>query len=381
MSAYNVKMSADRPEPDDDLAARELPTESDDEILDSAAPDEDDGQRVRLKIRRNLPGRRLDKYLHGRFPRLSRTTIQKLIKQGDITVNAKPTKPSYEFAAGDIIELVVPPPTPYEVTPEDIPLDIIYEDEHLLAINKPINIICHPARATQSGTIANAVAYYASSLSHGDDPFRPGIVHRLDKNTTGVMVIAKTDEAHWRLAMQFERRTTKKVYLAVAHGNVELDEDVIDAPIASHPTVHDRYIISGLAARLGGRFERGLAKEAVTRYVVAERFGHFTLLHLHPRTGRTHQLRVHMSHIGHPLAGDPFYGGSFVSLRSITGRPEDSAEPIFTRQALHAYKLAFVHPVFEKPMEITAEPPADMRRLIDLLREHRTAPPERRRRR
>lgn len=356
------------------------PAESTDEdILERPVPINEDGvQRVRLQLRKNLPGRRLDKYLHGRFPRMSRTLIQRLIKQGAITVNERPTKPSYEMDAGDIIDLVVPPPEPYEVVPENIPLDIVYEDEHLLAINKAAGIICHPARATQTGTIANAVAYYATSLSHGEDPFRPGIVHRLDKNTTGVMVIAKSDEAHWRLALQFERRTTQKIYLGIVHGDLELDSDVINVPISAHATVHDRYVVSGIATRLGGRFEKNLGKEAVTRYEVAERFGHFTMVRLFPKTGRTHQLRVHMSHIGHPFVGDPFYGGSFVSLRSITGRREDSAEPIFTRQALHAYRLTVTHPILETTLELTAAPPEDIERLIALLREHRSARVEKR---
>src|SRR5439155_11480151 len=137
-------------------------------------------------------------------------------------------------------------------------------------------------------------------------------------------------------------------------------------------------VVSGIATRLGGRFEKNLGKEAVTRYEVAERFGHFTMVRLHPKTGRTHQLRVHMSHIGHPFVGDPFYGGAFVSLRSITGRKEDSAEPIFCRQALHAYKLKVVHPILETPLELTAEPAEDLQRLIALLREHRSEAPSKR---
>ncbi|MCK6485734.1 MAG: RluA family pseudouridine synthase [Phycisphaerae bacterium] len=347
----------------------------DDELLepDAAEVDEDVPQPIRIRIRRKLPGRRLDKYLHGRFPRLSRTMIQKLIKSGDITVNDRPTKPSYEMEAGDRVDLLIPPPEPYELIPENIPLDIIYEDDYVLAINKPIGIICHPARATQSGTIANALAYYARSLSTGSDAFRPGIVHRLDKNTSGVMIVAKTDEAHWRLSRQFEQRTTRKIYLGVVHGNLELDADEISVPIAAHPSVHDRYVVSGVAARLGGRFQRNLGKEAVTRYEVVERYGAFCLVRLFPKTGRTHQLRVHMSHIGHPMVGDPFYGGSHVSLSAVTGRPEDSAEPIMTRQALHAWKLIVVHPIRETPLELSAEPPADMRRLIELLRQHRRA--------
>lgn len=365
-----------RPPAQNRPAPTDAVTGDDEEVLESTPAGEgEDYERVRLKLRRKLPGRRLDKYLHGRFFRLSRTMIQKLIKEGRITVNGRPTKPSYEMEGGDIIDLCVPPPQPYEVIPENIPLDIIYEDEWVIGLNKPIGIICHPARATQSGTIANALAYYAGKLAAGDDPFRPGIVHRLDKNTSGVMIVAKTDEAHWRLSAQFERRTTEKTYMAVVHGNVELDADVIDAPIASHSSVHDRYIVSGIAERLGGRFERNLGKQAITTYEVIERFGAFTLVHLHPKTGRTHQLRVHMSHIGHPMVGDPFYGGSHVSLAQITGRSDDPQTPVMTRQALHAFRLKVVHPIKETPLVLEAAPPEDMLRLIDLLRTHQRPPP------
>jgi 23S rRNA pseudouridine1911/1915/1917 synthase len=352
------------------------PSEEDD-ILERPVPMEQAGQashHVRLKLRRKLPGRRLDKYLNGRFRRLSRTTIQRLIKQGSITVNGKPTKPSYEMEGGDIIDLVIPPPEPYEVIPENIPLNVIFEDQWVLAINKPIGIICHPARSTQKGTIANALAHYCQSLSHGEDPFRPGIVHRLDKNTSGVMIVAKSDEAHWRLALQFERRTTQKTYVAIVHGEIDRDEDVIDVPIGQHATVHDRYVVTGIAEKLGGRFEKSLGKDAVTHYHVVERFNGFTLVELQPKTGRTHQLRVHMSYIGHAIVGDPFYGGRHVSVRDLTGRPDDSAETFFRRQALHAWRLEVMHPITEKPLVITAPMPADMQQVYDLLREHRARP-------
>jgi len=335
-----------------------------DELLERPLDvDSDEAERVRLRIRRRLPGRRLDKYLHARFTRMSRTLIQRLIKQGAITVNGKPTKPSYEPDAGDIVEVLVPPPEPYEVVPEPIPLDIIYEDESILAINKQTGIICHPARSTQTGTIANALAYYASTLSHGDDPFRPGIVHRLDKNTTGVMVVAKTDEAHWRLSLQFERRTVEKTYLGVVEGEPELDADVINAPLSAHDRIKDRYIVPGL------RHRPELFKEAVTAYEVAERYRGFALMHLHPKTGRTHQLRVHMSHIGHPMLGDTFYGGHLFSERDLTGSGSD--EPLIAYQALHAFRIRFRHPITELPMTIEAPPNPTLQHIIDLLRKHR----------
>ncbi|MFQ5429321.1 MAG: RluA family pseudouridine synthase [Phycisphaerae bacterium] len=347
----------------------------DDEAIVQVGPSAEDLQAEaevslhhRIVIARKLPGRRLDKYLHGRFRKHSRTLIQRLIRRGDITVNGKPTKNSYEMEAGDVIDITFPPPEPYEVIPEDIPLEVLYEDDYVLAINKPVGMIAHPANRTQTGTIANALAYYSRSIARTGDPFRPGIVHRLDKNTTGIMIVAKTDEAHWRLSLQFERRETKKVYLAVVHGSPEFDEDIIRVPIGQHPTVHDRYIATGFAERLGGKFEKKLFKEAVTRFRVRERFSGFSVVELFPQTGRTHQLRIHMSHIGRPIVGDPFYGGRNTSVRDVTGRPDDPDEPRWRRQMLHAHRLCVTHPIKETPLELTAPLPADMRDLIELLR-------------
>lgn len=346
-------------EPDDDL---DLNEELAERPLDV---DSEEAQEVVLRIRRRLPGRRLDKYLHGRFPRLSRTMIQRLIKQGEITVNDRPAKASYEPDTGDRIRLVIPPPEPYDLVPEDIPLDIVYEDDVMLAINKPKGLIVHPSRSNQTGTIANALAFYAQNLSHGDDPFRPGIVHRLDRNTTGIMLVAKTDEAHWRISLQFERREVRKTYLGVVEGNPQLDGDVIDAPLCAHNTIKDRYIIPGAHQRVLNK----LYKEAITEYEVSERFRGYALVHLHPKTGRTHQLRVHMSYIGHPMAGDTFYGGHHVSEFTLSGRGSD--EPLSDQQALHAYRIRFRHPISEAMVELEAPPPAELARLIHLLREHR----------
>jgi len=338
---------------------------SDDILERPVGMDDDEVQEVTLRIRRRLPGRRIDKYLHGRFIRMSRTLIQRLIKQGAITVNDKPTKPSYELMPGDVVRVLIPPPEPNEVIPEPIPLDIVYEDREMLAINKQAGIICHPARATQTGTLANGLAYYAESLSHGEDPFRPGIIHRLDKNTTGIMLVAKTDEAHWRLALQFERRTIQKEYWAIVEGRIQLDGDVIDAPIAQHPRIKDKYIVSGL------RTEAELSSQAITRYEVAERFAGFTLVRLFPKTGRTHQLRVHMSYIGHPILGDPMYGGHLITRAQLTGDPGEPEVPLIERQALHALQISFLHPIREQPMTLHAPLPDDFRRALETLRKHR----------
>ncbi len=328
--------------------------------------DGEDVREVVLRIRRRLPGRRLDKYLHGRFPRLSRTMIQRLIKQGEITVNGKPTKASYEPDSGDRVRLVVPAPEPYDLVPEEIPLDIVYEDDVMLALNKQKGIIVHPSRANQTGTLANGLAHYANALSHGDDPFRPGIVHRLDRNTTGIMLVAKTDEAHWRISLQFERREIRKTYLGVVEGSPRLDSDVIDAPLCAHATIKDRYIVPGAHHRVISK----LKKEAITEYEVAERYRGYALVHLHPKTGRTHQLRVHMSYIGHPMAGDNFYGGHHVSERVIAG--EGSDEALTSQQALHAYRIRFRHPISEAMVELEAPPPEELARFITLLRRHRS---------
>ncbi len=337
----------------------------DDDILDDPATSEDAEAPVqveRIQIRKRLR-LRLDKYLRNRFPRVSRTGMQKLIKEGAVTVNGLPTKASYEPDAGDVIDVTIPAPEPIELVPEDIPIDVIYEDAYLLAVNKHAGIICHPAKGTQSGTLANALAHYSESLSRVNEPFRPGIVHRLDKNTTGVMLVAKTDEAHWRLSLQFERRTVQKTYLGVVEGNPSLDADIIDQPLAAHPAIKDRYLAPGMPSR------QALFKEAVTHYQVQERFVGFAIVHMFPKTGRTHQLRVHMSSLGHPMVGDTFYGGHLVSERDLTGYgPED---PLITHQALHAMRIELMHPIREAPLVIEAPIPDNIRRIIDLLRQHR----------
>ena len=248
----------------------------------------------------------------------------------------------------------------HKIIRREIPADIVYEDEFLLALNKRAGIICHPARGDQTGTLANALVFYANELSHGEDPFRPGIVHRLDKNTTGIMLVAKTDEAHWRLSLQFERRTVQKTYLAIVHGRPHLDGDTIDAPIGVHPVVREKFAVMVRENKLD------IAKAAVTHYEVAERYKDYALVKLFPKTGRTHQLRVHMSHIGHPIAGDQMYGGRVISEFDLTG--SGSVEPIFAHQALHAWRIQFRHPILEKPMELEAPFPEPFKKAVNLLR-------------
>lgn len=318
------------------------------------------------RVRKRLVGRRLDKYLHGRYPRISRTMLQKYIKQGHVTVNGLPSKASYEPAAGDIVQIVLPPPPPSDVIPQDIPLDIIYEDEWVIAINKRAGMVCHPAWATQTGTVANAVAHYAQTLSRGEDAFRPGIVHRLDKNTTGVLLMAKTDEAHWRISLQFERRTVRKQYFAICEGKIALDSDVINKPLAPHPTTTQRMVLPTAFPPRQAMF-----KEAITEYRVAKRYRGYTAVDLFPRTGRTHQLRVHMSSIGHPILGDAMYGAKWVSERDLAG--EGETEPLIDHQALHARRLSIVHPIRETPLVLEAPLAPQIERIVDLLERHRSA--------
>ncbi len=319
---------------------------------------------VTLDIRRQHD-KRLDRFLRDRFPRMSRAMLQKLIKDGGITVNGLPTKASYEPHKGDVVEVILPAPPPTDVVPEDIPLDIVYEDAQMMAVNKQTGIVCHPARYGQTGTLVNGLTFYSNTLSKGGDAFRPGIVHRLDKNTTGVMLIAKCDEAHWRLSLQFERRTIHKTYLAVVEGRVSLDGDVIDKPIAAHPEMGVRQTVA----------DRNLPqkalnfKNAVTYYEVVERFEGYTLVRMHPKTGRTHQLRVHMTSIGHPMVGDTMYSGHLVSEHDIAGT--GSTDPLIQFQCLHAMQIEFLHPIKETPMKLEAPVPEQFQRIVDLLRSHR----------
>ncbi len=336
-----------------------------DDILETVQADDQEAEveRVRLHVGRGGAGKRVDKYVVGRFRKWSRTTIQRMIDEGAITINDRQGKPSYSLKAGDVVDLVFPAPPSADIIPEPIPLNILFEDDHIIVLNKAAGIVCHPARPSQTGTIANALAYHSRDLSDTGDPARPGIIHRLDKNTTGVLITAKSDEAHFRLGWQFERRTIGKTYLAVVHKVVQLDEDVIDMPLAQHPVIRDKYLVPGT------HYYNQVTKNAVTRYRVLERFGGYTLVELLPKTGRTHQLRVHMSYIGHPCVGDAAYGGKPVSDFDIAG--SGSAAPFFSRQALHAWRLKFMHPITEETMQVEAPLPEDFKRLLSMLRQHR----------
>ncbi len=317
-------------------------------------------EHLSLRVGNNITNRRLDKYLQGRLSQFSRTVLQKLIKEEAVTINGKTAKPSTKLSPGDTVDLILPPPEIKEIIPENIPLNIIYEDDDILVINKQANLIVHPARGFKKGTLVNALVYYAKQLSKGSEEFRPGIVHRLDRNTTGVLVIAKNDTAHWRLARQFETRQTKKYYLAIVHGTPELAADCINKPLAVHPIIRERFAV---------RPEIG--KEAITYYEVLEKFRGYSLLKLDIRTGRTHQIRVHMSYIKHPIVGDEMYGGKIVYRWQIEDKEAKPQEPLMARPALHAMHLELTHPTTNKKIVFEAPLPDDFQQLLEELRKFR----------
>ncbi len=322
--------------------------------------DEQTDQPITLHVGSSIKQRRIDKYLHSRFSNHSRVMLQNIIKAGAVKVNGKIVKPSFNLKPGDKIELTLPEIPGKDIKPEDIPLDIIFEDDDIIVLNKQANMIVHPARGNINGTLVNALAFYSDKLSSGLGEFRPGIVHRLDKNTTGVMVAAKNDTAQWKIAKQFETRQTKKTYLAVVHGTPELTADRINAPLGIHPRRREKYAI-----------RPDIGKEAVTFYEVLESFRGFSLLRLTPKTGRTHQIRVHLSYIKHPVVADDMYGGKFIYPWQLADSEPAVQEPVINRSALHASTLGFKHPTTGKMVTFEAPIPEDMQNLLDILRKYR----------
>ena len=290
-------------------------------------------------------GIRLDKYLSDRIDDLSRSAIAKLIDEGRVTIGEKPAVKSAGTAAGDVITIEIDDPQPVDITPEDILLDIVYEDGDLLVVNKPKGMVVHPAPGNYSGTLVNALMYHCGDqLSGINGELRPGIVHRIDKNTSGLLAVAKSDVAHAGLSAQIADHSFTREYLAVAYGNIREDERTVDAPIGRHKTDRKRMCVT-----------QQNSKPAVTHLRVLERFGDFTYISCRLETGRTHQIRVHLAYIGHPIAGDDVYGPKKV-ITSLGG------------QCLHAYRLGFIHPVTGEYMEFTADPPDSFTAFLNKLR-------------
>ena len=292
-------------------------------------------------------GERLDVFLVRQQPELSRAHVQKIIASGEVLVDGRARKANFKLKAGASVSFKLPEAAPIEVKPEDIPLDILYEDEDIIVVNKARGMVVHPAAGVDSGTLVNALLFHCHDLSGINGEIRPGIVHRLDKDTSGVMVAAKNDKAHLNLAEQIGTKTAHRSYLAVVHGNIKEEAGIIKGDIGRHPTDRKRMAIVQ---------ENG--KPAVTHFKVLERFGDYTLVECRLETGRTHQIRVHMTSIGHPLVNDPKYGRC-KSPFGIKG------------QALHSRQLTLKHPATGEEMTFEAPLPEDMEKILAALRNRR----------
>lgn len=292
-------------------------------------------------------GTRLDIFISGQDQELTRTRVQKLIADECITVNEKPIKSNYKLKTNDVVNVEITEPEELKIDPEKIPLDVLYEDSDVIVINKPQGMVVHPANGNYTGTMVNALLEHCDDLSGINGVMRPGIVHRLDKDTSGVIMAAKNDMAHLSLAQQIKDHTVTRKYIALVHGNIAEPAGVIDAPIGRDPK--DRKKMTVITQN---------SKNAVTRYRVLERFGEYTLIEVKLETGRTHQIRVHMAYLGHPVVGDPVYGPKKLHF-GLNG------------QALHAYILGFEHPRSKQYMEFTTDIPDNMEKVLKKLKNHK----------
>jgi len=311
---------------------------------------------------------RLDIYVHKRMPEYSRTLVQKLIKDGMITVNGHGSKPAYEINMGDRIVCELPKLIQPHVVASDIPLEIVHEDEHLIAINKPPQFVVHPAAGHWDDTLVNALLHHCGVLPESDEIYKPGIVHRIDKDTSGVIIAAKTLKAHGMLSKQFQDRVVQKSYRAIVEGVVPFDEDIIDKDMDRHKKEFDKMAV----------VKKGTGKSAISFYRVIERFDGFTFVEVAPKTGRTHQIRVHMASIGHPCVADSAYGKRDALFLRDLGAEEDPLvpdplQPILMRQALHAFTISFVHPGTELTVQYAAPLARDLEIVLELLRKYKPA--------
>ena len=274
---------------------------------------------LRLKV--DAPGQRADQFLAAALPQLTRSAAQRLLEEGAVTLDGRPVKKNYKTAPGDELVVILPDPAPVDILPQDIPLDVVYEDDDVIAVNKPVGLVVHPAAGHPDGTLVNALLYRCgNSLSGINGALRPGIVHRIDRDTSGLIIAAKNDSAHLALAAQLQDHSLYREYEAVCVGNLKQDQGTVNAPIARHPTDRKKMAVNFLQGR-----------EAVTHWTVLERFPGYTHIQCRLETGRTHQIRVHMAHTGHPLLGDVVYGSK-------------KPWPGLAGQCLHARRLSFLHP-------------------------------------
>lgn len=303
-------------------------------------------------------GIRLDVFLSSRFPELSRSRIQTLIKGGKVDINGSPvTKPSQAIRPGDNVSITIPPPKPLGLEPEAIDFDILYEDESLVVVDKPAGLVVHPAPGHDTGTLVHGLLQRCDDLSGIGGMARPGIVHRLDKDTSGAMIVAKTDAAHHLLSWQFKNGLIGKEYLALVHGIVHLPSGAIEAPIARHRMKRREMCVP----TSGGRYALSLWERREVYRVGC------SLLSVRIKTGRTHQIRVHLAYIGHPVVGDAVYGRGSAGWRRTWSHAK-ADPPVVERQMLHAFRITFDHPVTRKRLLIEAPLPEDMATVLEALR-------------
>lgn len=313
-------------------------------------------------------GQRIDALLALLLNSYSRVFLRKVVQEQGARVDGEIVKPSFRLQTGQRVALQLPPPPDDGPRPENIALDIIFEDDALIAINKPPGMVVHPAKGNWSGTLASALAYHFQQLSDVGGPTRPGIIHRLDRDTSGVILVAKSNAVHLKLSEQFEQRLVQKEYLALVVGKLELDRDVINQPIGPHPYQRDKMAI---------RRDHPQSRDAETRYDVVQRFEGITAVRVQPKTGRTHQIRVHLDHVGAPVLCDRLYAGHARITRGelqrrlakkLPPQPND-ADVVLERQALHARRIEFKHPLTGNELVLEAAIPNDIQAVLDILSE------------
>lgn len=324
----------------------------------STVGDTDEREKLRIVVPPKQSKVRLDVYLTHQVENATRNKVQKAIQDGAVLINGKRVKPSYPIAPNDIIDITFPRPPRPEAKPENIPLDVIYEDDQLLIVNKAAGMVTHPAYGNYTGTLVNALLHHCNKLSKVNTELRPGIVHRLDKETTGLMVIAKNNVAHHVLAKQFSKRTIDREYWAIVWGKFKQPKGTIEANLGR--SKKDRKKVAVTAE----------GKHAITEYEVLKQFDFLSLVRLKLKTGRTHQIRVHLAHIGHPVFGDPTYGGRSNTWGGLEGKKAQHAQnllKIISRQALHAKTIGFIHPKTKVSVKFESELPEDMKEVIEKI--------------
>jgi len=317
---------------------------------------------VQLVVEDAQAGARLDAFLARQFPTYSRVMLRKVINAAAVKVDGKRVKAAHRLRAGERIAVVLPDVVREMPQGEDIPLDILYEDDYLAVINKPPGMVVHPAKGHWAGTLTAALQFHFDQLSSAGGPTRPGVVHRLDRDTSGAIIIAKTDQVHMRLAQQFEARSVEKEYFAICAGTTSRDSDVVDLPVGAHP--YQR-------VKMAVRHDHSTSRPAQTFYEVVERFDGFIAFRVLPKTGRTHQIRLHLASIGCPVLCDRLYGGRAVITRGEIRRDPTDETPLLERQALHARRLKIRHPILDQALEFVAPLPADIEGVLEALRAHR----------